>query len=189
MPLMGIGVDTFSNLTRAFMASSKLATTGLKSSVKGLSLVTLPKQVDECEFFWKDSINLTYVDDCIILGKDMAIVNAVISLLKEGHEDFKLIDQGSIDKYLGLMIQDIDSNTFNMSQPFLICHILDFLLLDKNKTKGQDTLVRKPLLYCDLDGIPWKHTWFIKEELACSVILLIVTDLRFRWLCIKLHVS
>jgi hypothetical protein len=34
----------------------------------------------------------------------MTIVDAVISLLKEGHEDFELVDQGSIDKYLDLMI-------------------------------------------------------------------------------------
>jgi hypothetical protein len=56
--------------------------------------------------------------------------------LKEGHEDFELVDQGSIDKYLGLLIQDIDANTFKMSQPFLIHRILDFLSLDENKTKG-----------------------------------------------------
>jgi hypothetical protein len=43
MSLMGTGTDTFSNLTRAFMVSSKLVTTGLRSSVKGLSLVTLSK--------------------------------------------------------------------------------------------------------------------------------------------------
>jgi len=87
----------------------------------------------------------------------MAIIDAVISLLKEGHEDFELVDQGSIDKYLSLMIKDIDSNTFEMSHIFLICCIHNFLLLNKNKTIGRDTLVGKSLLNCDLDGIPWKH--------------------------------
>ena len=89
----------------------------------------------------------------------MAITDAVISLLKEGHEDFELANQGSINKYLGLLTRDMDTNTFKMSQPFLICRILDFLLLDKNKTKGQVTLFRKPLLKCDLDGVPQKHMW------------------------------
>ena len=46
-----------------------------------------------------------------------------------------------------------------MTQPFLICRILEFLSLDKNKTKGRDTPVGKPLLNCDLDGVPRKHTW------------------------------
>jgi hypothetical protein len=120
----------------------------------------------------------------------MPIVDEVISLLKEGHEDFKLVDQGSIDKYIGLMIQDIDSNTFKMSQQFLICPILDFLLLDKNKTKEQDTPVRKSLLHCDFWMVFLKSTHgYIVEELVCSVILLIVFGLRFRWPCIKPHVS
>jgi hypothetical protein len=84
----------------------------------------------------------------------MAIVDAAISSLKEGHEEFQLIDQGSIDKYLGLLIHDIDTNTFKMSQLFLIRCILEFLSLDKNKTKGRDTSVGKPLLNRDLDGVP-----------------------------------
>jgi hypothetical protein len=44
----------------------------------------IQSQVDKCVFFQQDCIILTYVDDCIILGKNMAIVDAVISLLKEG---------------------------------------------------------------------------------------------------------
>jgi hypothetical protein len=80
----------------------------------------IQSQVDKCVFFRNDCIVLTYVDDCIILGKTMANVDAVIASLHVGDENFQLIDQGSIDKYLGLMIQDIDSTTFEMSQPYLI---------------------------------------------------------------------
>jgi hypothetical protein len=57
------------------------------------------------------------------------------------------------------MIWDIDSNSFEKSQPFLICQILEFLSLDKHKTKGHNTLVGKPLLNHDLDGVPCKHPW------------------------------
>jgi hypothetical protein len=46
-----------------------------------------------------------------------------------------------------------------MSQPFLICQILQFLSLDEDKTKGCDTPVGKPLLDWDLVGIPRKHPW------------------------------
>ncbi len=122
----------------------------------------IQSQVDKCVFFRKDCIILTYVDDCIILGKDMAIVDSVISSLKEGHEEFELVDQGSIDKYLGLLIKDIDTNTFEMSQPFLIRRIIAFLSLDEDKTKGRDTPVGKPLLNRDLDGVPRKHTWLYR---------------------------
>ncbi len=122
----------------------------------------IQSQVDKCIFFRKDCIILTYVDDCIILGKTMANVDAVIASLHVGEENLKLVDQGSIDKYLGLMIDDINSNTFEMSQPFLIWRILEFLSLDENKTKSPDTPVGKPLLNCDLNGVPRKHPWLYR---------------------------
>ncbi len=62
----------------------------------------IQSQVDKCVFFQKDCIVLMYIHNCIILGK--AIVDAVISSLKGGNENFDLVDQGSIDKYLGLLI-------------------------------------------------------------------------------------
>jgi hypothetical protein len=49
----------------------------------------------------------------------MADVDAVISLLHVSNEKFQLIDQGSIDKYLGLMIRDIDSNFFQNESAIL----------------------------------------------------------------------
>jgi hypothetical protein len=103
-------------------------------------------QVNKCVFLWKDCIVLTYVDDCIIIGENMMIADSVISSLKGGNKNFDLVNQGSIDKYLGLLIRDIDLSTFEMSQPFLIQRILDFLSLDENKTKGKETPVGKPLL-------------------------------------------
>jgi hypothetical protein len=122
-------------------------------------------QVDKCVFFQKECIVLTYVDNCIIIGKNMKIVDLVISLLKCRRENFDLVNQGSIDKYLGLLIWDIDLSTFKMSQPFLIQHILDFLSLDENKTKGKETPVGKPLLNRDLNGVSCKHPW-----LYCSAV-------------------
>ena len=67
----------------------------------------------------------------------MAIVDSVIQSLRDGQEDFELTDEGSIDKYLGVMIKDINENSFEMSQPFLIRRIIQFLSLDKNKTRGR----------------------------------------------------
>jgi hypothetical protein len=83
----------------------------------------------------------------------MIVVNSVISLLKDGSENFDLVDQGSINKYLGLLIQDINSTMFEMSQPFLIWRIIDFLSLEEGKTKGKETPVRKLLLNWDFNGI------------------------------------
>ena len=56
-----------------------------------------------------------------------------------GNEDFELTDEGSIDKYLGVKIDNIDKNSFEMSQPFLIQRIIEFLGLQENKNKCRDT--------------------------------------------------
>ncbi|KAL7534594.1 hypothetical protein ACHAWF_004881 [Thalassiosira exigua] len=118
--------------------------------------------VDKCVFYRDDCIVLTYVDDCIILGKDMAVVDSLIQSLKNGEENFELTDEGSIDKYLGVLIKDIDENTFEMSQPFLIRRIIQFLSLDESKTRGRPTPVGKPLLNRDLDEAPRKHPWLYR---------------------------
>jgi hypothetical protein len=49
-----------------------------------------------------------------------------------------------------------------MSQPFLICQILKFLLLDEDKTKERVTAVGKPLLNQDLNSVPLKHPWLYR---------------------------
>jgi len=94
----------------------------------------LQSRVDSCVFYKEGCIVLTYVDDCIIIGKNMAIVDSVIQSLRDGQEDFELTDEGSIDKYLGVMIKDIDDSSFEMSQPFLTRRVIQFLSLDENKT-------------------------------------------------------
>ncbi len=49
-----------------------------------------------------------YVDNCIIIGKNMSAVDSFIDSLKEGHEEFDLTDEGSTDKYPGVLFRDID---------------------------------------------------------------------------------
>ena len=142
----------------------------------------IQSQVNKCVFCRKDCIVLTYVDDCIILGKDMAIVDAVISSLKEGHEDFELVDQCNIDKYLGLLIRDIDVNIFKMSQ--------SFLSLDEKIRRREETLMLGSLCLIVTWTVYLGNTHgYILEGLECSGILLTVFDLRFKWQCIKPLVS
>ena len=92
----------------------------------------------------------------------MNLVNSIINSLQDGDKAFELTDKGSIDKYLGVMFKYIDSNTFDMSQPFLARRIIEFLSLDENKTKGRETPVGKPLLDKDLDSTPRKHPWLYR---------------------------
>ena len=55
-------------------------------------------QIDKCVFYRDGYVILTYVDDCIIIGKSMEIVDSVIKSLNDGDEDFELTDEQSLEK-------------------------------------------------------------------------------------------
>ena len=109
-------------------------------------------QVDKCVFYRDGCIILTYVDYYIIIGNIMTIVDYVIDFLHDRDEYFKLTDEGSTDNYIGVLIEDINDNSFKTSKPFLVQLIISLLSLDENKTRRRNTLVGKPLLNRDLDG-------------------------------------
>jgi hypothetical protein len=115
--------------------------------------------IDACVFFGKGCIVLTYVDDCIIVGDSFERIEALITSLHDGTENFILKDEGSINKYLGVSISQLDDKSFNLTQPFLIERITAFLGIDKGRTNEQETPVGKPLLNKDLNGVPRKYTW------------------------------
>ena len=61
----------------------------------------IQSKVDPCLFYKKDSIIVTYVDNCVIFAKDHGKVKEIIKSLKN---DFKLIDEGDLSAYLGVNI-------------------------------------------------------------------------------------
>jgi hypothetical protein len=85
--------------------------------------------IDACMFFGKGCIVLTYVDDCIIVGDKMDRIESLITSLHDGKENFVLQDEGSIDKYLGVSITQLDDASFELTQPFLIERISIFLCI------------------------------------------------------------
>jgi hypothetical protein len=119
----------------------------------------VPSSIDSCVFFGQGCIVLMYVDDCIIVGDSMHQIDALIQSLHGGDEHFVLQDKGTIDKYLGVNIKQIDANTFELAQPFLIKQIMTFLGIANGKTNKKLTPVRKPLLNKDLQGVPRKYDW------------------------------
>ena len=75
---------------------------------------------------------LIYVDDCIIVGKDMSEIDAFVRSMQQGSKNFVLTDEGSIDKFLGIEIKRLGKQDFEISQPFLIDRILALLKLEHN---------------------------------------------------------
>ncbi len=70
---------------------------------------------------------LTYVDDCIIVAELMVCIEQLITSLHDGTENYILQDKGSIDKYLGVNIEQLNNLSFHLMQPFLIEHTSAFL--------------------------------------------------------------
>ena len=83
--------------------------------------------------------------------------------MQSGLENFKLTDKGGVNKFLGVKITCLNDNSFELSQPFLIDRILNFLGLCNNEFKtdanSTSTPVAKGLLHHNLGGKGRKHTW------------------------------
>jgi hypothetical protein len=82
--------------------------------------IFVQSNIDPCIFFGQKCIVLTYVNDCILIGDSQDWLNALVTSLHNGNENFALQDEGSIDKYLGVKISQVDSSSFQLTQPFLI---------------------------------------------------------------------
>jgi hypothetical protein len=115
--------------------------------------------IDPCVFFAPGCIILTCVDDCIIVGDTSDCIDKLIQSLHEGDENFVLQDEGLIDKHLGVKIKQLDDSSFELTQPFLIEQGTKFRGIDNGRTNEKVTLVGKPLLNKDLNGVPQKYEW------------------------------
>jgi hypothetical protein len=115
----------------------------------------MQSSIDPCVFFNHNCIDLTYVDNCIIIGDTDDQIKGLIQSLHEGDENFVLQDEGSIEKYLGVDIRQQDASSFKLTQPFLINRIKKFLGIDNGKTNEKLTPVGKPLL---------KKTWTVSHN-------------------------
>ena len=76
--------------------------------------------------------------------------------MQSGPENFKLTDEGEVNNFLGIEITRLNDNSFELSHPFLIDWILNFIGLCKNEFKmdanSTSTLIAKGLLHPDLNG-------------------------------------
>ena len=75
-------------------------------------------QVDPCVFMGSGCIVMTYVDDCILIADAEYKIDNLIKSMHGGKEKFVFTDEGSIDKYLGVDIHQLDNDIFEMTQPF-----------------------------------------------------------------------
>jgi hypothetical protein len=89
----------------------------------------------------------------------MVHIEQLIISLHNSTGNFILQDEGSLDKYLGVSIEQLNDSSFYLTQQFLIERISAFLGIDNDCTNEQDTPVDKRLFNKDLNGVPHKYTW------------------------------
>ena len=116
---------------------------------------------DPCVFIRENMIILTFVDDCILISKDGAVIKEFIHSLNNGPENFDFTDEGTLSAYLGVDISRLPDGGFTLSQPFLIDRIITLLQFDPKMTKGVqgNTPASYPLLSKDENGLPRKCSW------------------------------
>ena len=87
-------------------------------------------------FIQENMIILTFVDDCILISKDGAVIKDFIHSLNNGPENLDFTDEGTLNAYLGVDISQLPDGGFTLSQPFLIDRIITLLQFDRKMTKG-----------------------------------------------------
>ena len=114
-----------------------------------------PSDIDLYIFLKPSMIVLVYADDCIIISDSKMKIDHLVHTLHHGPEKFVLTEEGTLDKFLGINIQPVGDDKYELSQPFLIERLVnlieDGLELDLN-SKETPTPVGKPLLHKDENG-------------------------------------
>ena len=126
--------------------------------------------IDPCVFISDDMIILVYVDDCILLAKEDAKINAFIESLAEkdvhGNAEFEFTDEGPLKNYLGIEFSKREDGTMEMKQAFLIQRVIDALGFDKDHMNAKENPAVKPILHKDELGPPRKHEWHYRSVIG-----------------------
>jgi hypothetical protein len=122
---------------------------------------------DPCVFLGKDSIVLTYVDDCIVIHKrGSSAADDLIQALKEGHENFDFTDDGSLETYLGVDVKRHKDGRIELTQTHLIQRLLDVIGIDPMTVNPRPTPAIKPLLFKDIEGLARKYQWNYRQAVG-----------------------
>ena len=78
-------------------------------------------KIDQCLFLHHDCLLVVYVDDCLLLARENATLDAVLARLCT---TFELNDEGDVGAYLGLDVSKKSAGQFELTQPGLISKIV-----------------------------------------------------------------
>ena len=104
-------------------------------------------------------IILNYVDDWIFIANKKETLDQFIHSLANGIKKFEFTNEGAIDKYLGVEIEQLKGKEFILRQHFLIWKILAALNVKTGYYNQRDVPVKGPLLSIYELGDKRKHDW------------------------------
>ena len=132
----------------------------LKSHLTGPRFKFKQSKQDECVFYRGSTVLLVYTDDCIIIDKHSAA--NIDSLISELSQVFDVEDEGKINDYLGVRVNETDDHVIELTQPQLIDSILTDLGLlnqdEQSNVKATPAVVNQPM-GPDLLGPEFDYDW------------------------------
>jgi hypothetical protein len=121
-------------------------------------------EVDECVFYYKNSVLLVYADDSILMGPDD---NELEFLLQEMHKRFKIQEEGDLCEYLGVKIKKESNGSITLTQPQLIESIFRDLKLEGDNIKGRQTPALKTrILHKDEKGELFNNSFHYRSVIG-----------------------
>jgi hypothetical protein len=118
-------------------------------------------QIDPCLFMKPGMICAVYVDDTIIVARQLSDINQELMSLGIVDDNMKhaftLRDEGEVNAFLGIQIKRLTSDKFQLTQPGLIDKILRTMNLEN--CNGCDTLATTNPIDVDQDGPAFNESW------------------------------
>ena len=111
--------------------------------------------VDPCVFFKEGIIILVYVDDCLLFSDSERLIDETFKQLETM---YKLTDEGSIDKYLGIDIKR-KKGEYHLTQPLLQQRVVQAIKGISEANPKYTPATAKVLLHKDSNGQARKGTW------------------------------
>jgi Reverse transcriptase (RNA-dependent DNA polymerase) len=123
--------------------------------------------VDTCLYYRKDVALHIYTNDRIRIGPSPVDLDAIIELLKapiiadgaQTHRAFNITDEGTLDEYLGVKVEQLPNGTIKLLQPQLIQQILDNLGFNGRTTTKDSPAAPTVRLHRGVHRKPYTNNW------------------------------
>ena len=93
---------------------------------------------------------VSYVNDCIILSRTKEEANKVFKELDD--KQYTMVNEGTMEEYLGILMTHNKDGTYIMSQPHLIDTIVNLVPSIKDARSANTLVVAGVVLTKDVEG-------------------------------------